>query len=212
MRYANLGMSLKSIRGRKKLKNYLACAAVMAALASTPAVAATINQYTNQATFLAGLTSISVEDFNDGTVDAPFSVSSSVGSVGGGVWNDRLTTSQTTTWSFASAVNGFGGLWDQSPGGPGMGIAFTLTLIGNAGQQLASFEVPNSLTGSFFGLISDVGFSSILLTAGSQGGIAETYNMDNLTTGVSAVPLPAGFGMLVVALGSLGILRRKRRS
>ncbi|TGD64627.1 hypothetical protein EYC08_10135 [Tabrizicola sp. WMC-M-20] len=194
------------------MKNYLACAALMAGLASSPAVAATI-QYTDEAAFLSRLTSVSVEDFNDGSVDSPLTVSSAVGFVDGGVWNDRLDPNgATTTWSFGSAINGFGGLWNLAgPGGEGTGIALTLTLFGGA-VELLSFEVSNTLSGQFFGFISDQSFTSVLFSAGTQGGFAETYNLDNLTTGVAAVPLPAAFGLLAFALGSLCALRRRRRT
>lgn len=197
--------------------------ATAALLAASPASAAT-TIYTDQSAFLAALQGITTEDFNDATLIPGLSITSSVGEVNGasgpGTFFDRLVLgSQTTEFQFASPVNGFGGNFDLSPNGQGVGISFTLNPGGPVGTEVSSAIY----TGQFWGLISDTAFSSILLQGGSQGGAAETYTLDNLTTGtlsastlpegVGAAPEPGTWAMMLVGFGLVGAsLRRSKRA
>ena len=197
--------------------NLIATAALgVSLLTVASAQAATITFYTNAAAWQAAAGASLTETFNAGTIVTPgLSVSSTVGTISGGQWSDRLVPNgASTTWSFAGGADAFGGNWDLTPGGAGTGIALTLTFFNN-GQQVGSQEVPNAFAGGFFGLTSDVVFSSILLTAGTQGGAAETYRFDNLVfSPASAVPLPAALPLFASALGLGGLVgyRRKRKA
>lgn len=191
-------------------------------LAAAPASAAT-TIYTSQTSFLAALQGITVENFNDNTLIPGLTYSSSEGVANDpswpGVFHDFVLGSnyppvlaKTTTFNFATAINGFGGNFDFTENGPGEGISFTLTPGGQVSQ-----EIPSTLTGQFWGFISDTAFSSVLLQVGSQGGYGETYTLDNLTVGtlaeaVGVAPEPASWAMLLSGFGIVGmILRRARR-
>src|ERR1700754_1075457 len=173
-------------------------------LAAAPAQAQ-VTVYTSQAAFLAALGGLpSVENFADTTLVSGLSFSSNAGSIGGGVFNDRLVPAvQTTTFSFGQFINGFGGFFDLTPGGAGLGIAFN-----PAPGSTLTVQVPNSYSGQFWGFISVNSFSSLLLTAGTQGGVAETYTLDDLTFGVqgapTGVPEPAAWGMMIGGFGLAG--------
>jgi hypothetical protein len=154
------------------------------------------------------------EDFDDGLVNAPgLSVSSTVGVPSLGVWTDQVNDAplQTTEWSFAIPVRGFGAFFDLTPIGPGQGIAMTIGFAGG-GTQLLSQEVLNSSTGEFFGFVSSHAFTSVLFTEGTQpAGVQETFNMDGLVYS----PVPETTSILMVGTGLLamvGLLARRRRS
>jgi hypothetical protein len=181
--------------------------------------AAIINVFNNDASgWAASVGSFQTEDFSSSTLVSGLSVTSTVGVVNpGGFWSDVMVLgSQTTTWSFSSpTITGFGGNWDLSPNGAGIGIAFTVTFLDNT-TQLVSVEVPNSFTGEFFGFVSDTPFKSVLETGGTQGTGVETYNLDNLVFGpsTSTTPLPAALPLFATGVGALGLLgwRRKKKA
>jgi hypothetical protein len=166
--------------------------------------------YTSAATFAAALVSTTVEDFADTTLVPGLSFVSTVGSIGGGVFNDRvIRSSQSTAWSFTTAQNGFGGNWDLRPGGAGQGIEFVITLLNNTTLTIGT-QVPNSYSGQFFGFTSTDAFKKVSYTGGTQPGVAETHNLDNLSFG-SAVPEPAAWAMLITGFGLVGAVARRRR-
>lgn len=143
----------------------------------------------------------------------PVSVASPNGVRSGGKWIDVIDGDDgPTIWSFASAINGFGGFFDLFlPGGPGSGITVTLGLVGGGTEVLDG--IPSTIAGSFWGFTSDTAFTSVSFSEASNCCI-ESYTLDNLTIGAfpSPVPLPASFGLLAIAVGGIAAFGRKRRS
>jgi hypothetical protein len=193
------------------MRNYIAAALIAASALTALPAQAQVTYYSSQAAFLAALGGTPLtEDFADTTLVSGLSYVSTVGTITGGVFSDRLVpAAQTTTFSFGQFINGFGGFWDLSPGGPGLGISFN-----PAPGSTLSMEVPNGYTGQFWGFISVNPFSSLLLTAGTQTGAAETYVLDDLTFGVqgAAVPEPAAWGMMIGGFGVAGMAMRRRQT
>lgn len=166
------------------------------------------------------------ESFDSSSLIPWLSVVSTVGTVfrdaNNSYWSDSLVRGQqTTTWTFQSQTTAFGGNWNLAPGNTstsatGSGIAITM-IFGNGGRQPLFFEVPATFMGQFFGFVSSEPFTSVLLTAGSQGGSRESYRLDNIifATPASVVaPGPvAGAGLpLVSALaGFAGFSAFRRR-
>ncbi|HEX8056314.1 MAG TPA: PEPxxWA-CTERM sorting domain-containing protein [Novosphingobium sp.] len=187
-------------------KTTLAVLAAATSLVASPSFAAT-TIYTDQAAFLSALNASSLEDFADTTLATGLSFSSTVGSITSGRFADQLAPgAQTTTFNFATAVNAFGGNFDLSPGGAGIGIQFT-----TAPGGLIGTEVPRDFSGQFFGFISDTAFTSVLLTGGTQANGVETYNLDNLVFGTgAAVPEPGTWAMMIVGIGLAGGAMRRR--
>jgi hypothetical protein len=167
--------------------------------------------YTDRSAWEASFNTSTTEDFSDAALNAGVTVVSDAGSVSGGVWSDRLVPSgDSTTFSFASAIFGFGGDWDLAgPGGQGTGIAFTLTLLAG-GTEVLTTEIPQTTAGTFWGFVTDVAFTDVLLTAGTQIGSAETFYLDNMAYSSSPVPVPAAVWLFGSGLlGLLGVRRKK---
>ena len=142
---------------------------------TVPAAEAAITTFTNRAAWENAVNNNFEEEFfTDSTLNPGVSVVSSAGHISGGVWSDRLNGSDTTTFIFAEAIIGFGGNWNLAPAGAGTGIRiyFDGVFIGS--------EIPDSYTGQFFGAVSDVPFNEVLLTEGTQSGVAETFYLDNM--------------------------------
>jgi hypothetical protein len=145
------------------------------------------------------------EQFDDDTLDPHIaSMTSDWGSasVSGGVWNDRIGPSMSTTISFTETMTSFGGNWDLTPGGAGTGIKVYMD-----GTTLAG-EIANSYAGGFWGFVSDTPFTSIVLGQGSSGSFPflETYTLDNMVF----VPAPGAILLGSIGVGLVGWLRRRR--
>lgn len=123
-------------------------------------------------------------------------------------FNDRLTSTNSTEINFApDSIYAFGANWNLNPGGEGIGIRIT------AGTETLSVEIPRTHTGQFFGFISTVAFSKIVLTGGTQQGSAETYNADNFVWAAAPVPEPVSLAMWCLgAFGAAAHVRRRQRS
>jgi hypothetical protein len=186
--------------------------ALSAGLGAGSASAATY--YGDYFDFIDRFGTVEITTFN-APIAPPVSVASPNGVLSGGKWNDLINDDDgPTIWSFASAINGFGGFFDLFfPGGPGTGITVTLGLVGGGTEVLD--DIPDTIAGTFWGFTSDTAFTSVSFSEGS-GCCFETYTLDNLTIGAfpapSPVPLPASFGLLAIAVGGIAAFGRKRRT
>ncbi|GAB4461064.1 MAG: hypothetical protein OHK0029_25830 [Armatimonadaceae bacterium] len=184
-------------------------------------VSAQVTVYTDVASFQSALqagSTVFTEDFSDSSLNTGLSFSSNSGEsvISSGRFNDRLTPGETTTFSFAPPVYAFGGNFDLNPGGAGLGLRLSLDTLG--GPVTITQQVPNSYTGQFFGIISTVSFTSVNLSSGDQGGIAETYNLDNLlyarVSTVQPVPEPGEVtvALFLVSAIAIGLIQGRRRN
>ena len=174
-------------------------AAVAMALSASAAQAA-VTTYSSEAAWGAAVGSFATENFDDTTLNAGLSFSSTNGNISGGVFNDVVNLSGAeTTWTFASAMSAFGGTWNLTPGGLGTGLAFYngATLVGS---------ITTELNGAFFGFVSTESFTSVKIT-GSGGCCQETYTLENM---VYAVPEPGTLGLLGAGLVALVGGRRRQ--
>lgn len=195
------------------IKKIFASALTVAALSALSSQAdAAVTYYTSQTAYAAALAESTTETFSSTPLTSGLSYKSDAGSVAGGVFSDRVVNGgASTTFSFGGDVNGFGGFFDETPGGFGQGIVFSLTFVG--GTQATLSQHLDDDAGDFFGFISTDAFSSVLLTGGTTpGGTAETYNLDNVQFGTTtaAVPEPASIALMLAGLGLVGAAARRR--
>ncbi|MDP6816263.1 MAG: PEP-CTERM sorting domain-containing protein, partial [Alphaproteobacteria bacterium] len=112
---------------------------------------------------------------------------------------------------FSPGITAFGAEWDTDLEGQGTGIALLLTFA-DASVQTVETEVPDNFTGQFFGIVSDTVIASIRLDEGTQGGLQETFDMDNARFVVaSAVPEPATLTLFGLGLLGVGAARRRKK-
>jgi len=154
---------------------------------------------------------ISIETFDDAVLLPDLTINSSAPSfvISAGVLHDRLTPSgQSTVFSFGSNMQAFGGLWNLAgPGGVGTGILLTLS----NGEVLGQ-EIPDSIAGGFWGFVSTTSFDGFSLASGSQGGSAETYEINSIYYAASTIPEPSTIAIFGLALIGLASRRSKKQS
>ena len=183
-------------------------AALLLATVAAPAMAAEVI-YTDERAFRAATTPF-VEGFDDATLRTGLEIDSTIGSISGGVFNDRVVAgSAQTLFTFRTPISAFGALFDLSPGGAGQGIRITLS-----GGRNLSVEVSRTAFGEFFGFTSNTPFTSVLFRGGTQGGTAETYTIDNLQFGLAGntgpIPEPSTWALMILGFGALGVALRRR--
>ena len=190
------------------MKKSLLLASALLALPGTATAATTV--FNNGAAFNTAAGATLIEDFEDGALLSGLSITSTTSSISGGLFRDRLTTGKSTTFNFTSAQSAFGGIFDLSPGGEGLGISFTLGLLGG-GTELVGQQVSRSCVLCFVGFTSTNPFTSVTLNSGTQGGLAESFNLNNLQI-ASAVPEPSTWAFMLLGFGFIGgVMRYARR-
>nr|WP_067291099.1 PEP-CTERM sorting domain-containing protein [Marinobacterium profundum] len=137
-----------------------------------------------------------------------------------GQLTDRLAPGGSTTITFDFEIFAFGANWDLRYKGAGRGIQM------NAGGVQIPLQIPSAHAGGFFGFISDVGFTQLVLSAGTQGGGPEKYTADNFVYAtytqlldpapasvpaaqIVAVPEPGTLALLVLGIFGIGFWHRK---
>ncbi len=193
------------------LRKALTAGAAMAVVALfAGASQASTTFYTTEASFLAAPGPTILEDFQDSTLASGLAITTDAGSIGGGLFNDRVVYGGAqTTFSFAGGSQVFGGFWDETPGGFGQGLALTIDLVAG-GTQLLSQQI-NSSAGGFFGFISTDTFDSVRINAASSECCAETYNLDNMRFSAGGVPEPAAWALMLMGFGGVGVALRSNR-
>ncbi len=168
--------------------------------------------YTDRSSWESNFSTFSTEDFSDAVLNAGVSVVSDSGNVVGGEWSDLVVPGgASTTFSFSQGIFGFGGDWDLAgPGGQGTGIAITLTLLAG-GTEILTTEIPRDTSNTFWGFVTNIAFTDVLLTAGTQVSGVETFTMDNMVYS-SASPVPVPAAVWLFGSGVLGLLGFRRKA
>lgn len=191
-------------------KNVLAVSLAVSVLGFALPASATVTIFNDVASFDAALGAIQVEDFSDAVLNTGLSFTSTNGKVVYGRFEDLVVKgSASTTFAFASAVDGLGGFFDETPNDFGQGIQFTLTFA-DGGTQVLSRELGHA-AGDFYGVVSTEKIVSVMLGGGNGGGVGETYVLDDLRYGVAPVPEPETYAMMLAGLGLVGAAARRRR-
>ncbi len=193
-------------------------------LATTGVANAAVTQYSNRTSFETAASSLTTETFNSYTTDAAFSSGSvdvgdftlshsgtyggvKISSNGSGFMNVDGTahvqglgfTNDVITFVFDMAINYFGvDLFAVNDG-------IEREVVDLAGSTY-TMPVFSSNVRSFVGFVSDTAFTTISFRAVA----GESAGYDNVSYGVSPVPLPAGGMLLLTALGAFGIVRRRK--
>lgn len=93
--------------------------------------------------------------------------------------------------------------------------SYSVTIGNEAPFQLASGT--SSTFQSFFGLVSDTAFTTVVFKQTATGGFTEAFSIDNIRTNgfntqeeANAVPVPASLPLLLAGFGGLAWLRRRK--
>ena len=195
----------------------LAAAAFALTLSHSPGGNAAVVTYADQPTWATAVGAFATESFDAGGLQSFTGVVTSVGVIQpatqlltGSIWHDRPTVGggESTTFSYLPGnLIGAGATWDTSPGDEGQALILTLNLVGGGTEVVGQI---GPLANTFFGFVSSNPFTSFTITAGTNPGVAETFEMDNLLLAAAVVPEPATIGLLCSGLIGLAAARRRK--
>lgn len=159
--------------------------------------------------------SFKTEDFNDNNLQPEISVTSTVGLIQDGLWQDEIDETQQTEWQFNKPILAWGGTFDL--GGPGdAGSGLLLSVLTVLGEEKLVTEISNPLVGGFRGFIADTNFQTVRFTKGTQPAFRESYYLDNVVYAEAdsqPVPQPVPepttiLGTVVLGLGGITLKRK----
>lgn len=210
------------------MKKLILMAATAVALALSSNASASIAIYTNQADFLAAISSPGVDTFDDmpaSLVNSP--INRTAGAYGytasaanhfypAGPASDRWLSTNTATDSlvfhdFTGGVFGFGGFFFGSSFGGDFGSGGVIVSATDASGTVG-YSVSDAQLDSFVGFVSTTGLSSASVAAvqPAVGHLWPTAN-DVILGGAAAVPEPTSWAMMIGGLGLAGAFIRRRR-
>lgn len=182
---------------------------------------AQINVYTDQAAFLAAVGGYGVDTYDDLEVqlyESPFartagsygySVSAESGLYGAGSGGDGWLTAnidnETITFSnFAPGIVGFGGYFFASDINGAFVPNGTMQFTATDGTTL-SYTLSGATTTSFLGFVSSSPLTSVTLAPGG-----DYWATANDVTLAMPIPEPGSYAMMLLGLGALGWMGRRR--
>ncbi len=203
--------------------------AAAALLAVAGASQATVTVYTSQAAFLAAISNVGVDTFDNMALSSvpspifrnagPYSYTGAVSTTSffqagttADVWLSTNTATDTITFNaFSGGVQGVGGnFFGSDINGAFLAGSLTITATDASGTVTQTLDATSS--SSFLGFVSNGAMTSLTVTSVQpvSGFLWPTVN--NLTMGVAAaVPEPQTFAMLLAGLGFVGFMARRRR-
>jgi PEP-CTERM motif len=217
--------------------NWAPLAGACFALLSTTAAQATTTVYTTQASFLAAISAVGVDTFNDlnpaatlstpqNRTAGPYTYRASVGPVsnffpggtaGGDVWLSVNNLADTITFdNFAAGVRGVGGFFFGSNlAGQFDGTPATVNVSATDASGTVTQGLVNPLTTTFLGFVSNGALSNVKVFVGTAGtgvpGVWPTVNNLTLGAAVTVVPEPQTYALMLMGLAMLGVAARRSR-
>lgn len=210
-------------------KAFLAPVAFAAFVAASGVAVAGPAAYTTQASFLAAISSVGVDTFDDldvTTYGGPlnrtagsYSYTASVGPTSGifygasddnvDIWLSSLVETDTITFgNFSAGVRGVGGFFFGSDefGFSTAATSLTITATDASGTTTQLLLKPS--TTSFLGFVSTGALTSLTVSSG-QAGVFPTLNNLTLGSAVATVPEPETYALMLGGLGLLGWMARR---
>lgn len=203
--------------------------AAAALLAVAGASQAAITVYTSQSAFLAAVSNVGVDTFNDLPLSsAPSPIFRNAGSYSytgtvsttsffqagttADVWLSTNTATDTITFNaFSGGASAIGGNFFGSDIN-GAFLSGDLTLVATDASGSVTQTLTSATTTGFLGFVSTGPLSSLTITSVQpvSGFLWPTVN--NLTLALAApVPEPQTYAMLLAGLGFVGFMARRRR-